>query len=584
MSLRVAANVRIDTMIPDKRKGINHFDYRGFPYNALFWLLPVSLVTACGGGGGGGAAVADQFPEVRRYWTAQTNFDYSSTVTSPLQQAFKDVGLDAARVDRSAKAFVGDRDQHGTDIRNLLAGNGLDAGVNYSYVTLDGFTNMDGTFIYLTPFVAAYQRTPADGMASYSYSSLFTSDQTVVQGLNQNNIESHSWLLVPTGNEGEAGPLTDRALGLMRMLDLSIPSDRAIQARVTARRQGTLLAAATGKLRMFYGLNADQTARHSRSNGCWDIETICIGTPYQYSVDGNSIRGTSFSTPYGFATYLMAWERLPQSVGISIVFDMGDKCTQDMGMAGPDADTGLGRLDIGCMAAETYRKRVRLLRGAQHTDLQQFTDDFAQSLFAPQLGHLTLPGKTGAQFRIGFEGDSLRSHYRPTAHTPRRYHPGLPLSLRLWKTSRMLGVSRIGHREFGFFLGNETLVAGISHRRTSDFFGGYGSGQFAFGPVRNLRLLVQGHAVSDHDPESGLTMTGWVRQASTKGDALLDSLKGWETGLALTHRHGVGALDIGTYAWISRFHGGSVSVAGNRFAIEPSQAEHGVSVSLNYSF
>ena len=59
---------------------------------------------------------------------------------------------------------------------------------------------------------------------------------------------------------------------------------------------------------------------------------------------------TTVSNSSAFAAYLMAWERMAANTHISAVFDMALGCVQDIGVPGPDADTGAGRLDIGCMA------------------------------------------------------------------------------------------------------------------------------------------------------------------------------------------------------------------------------------------
>ena len=61
---------------------------------------------------------------------------------------------------------------------------------------------------------------------------------------------------------------------------------------------------------------------------------------------------------YGYGIYLLAWERMPENTHISAIFAMGDRCTEDIGEAGPDTDTGLGRLDIGCIAKAVYQANL----------------------------------------------------------------------------------------------------------------------------------------------------------------------------------------------------------------------------------
>ena len=136
-------------------------------------------------------------------------------------------------------------------------------------------------------------------------------------------------------------------------------------------------AIATGKLRLFYALNEDQTKRASEYenawgwNGCRYFEDYCIGVPYgaavfNKKVDGNQSPQTFFdpqaqvvnqsylAAAYGYGIYLLAWERMPENTHISAIFAMGDRCTEDIGETGPDTDTGLGRMDIGCIANAVY--------------------------------------------------------------------------------------------------------------------------------------------------------------------------------------------------------------------------------------
>ena len=136
--------------------------------------------------------------------------------------------------------------------------------------------------------------------------------------------------------------------------------------------EGYRQAVATGKVRLFYILNDEIN--------CQDIEEYCIGVPYAFDAFDISIAAThdysvfkyvnliqeqppareasDLAATYGYGVYLLAWERMPADTHISAIFAMGDKCTEDIGAPGPDANTGLGRLDIGCMASEVYKVRL----------------------------------------------------------------------------------------------------------------------------------------------------------------------------------------------------------------------------------
>ena len=45
---------------------------------------------------------------------------------------------------------------------------------------------------------------------------------------------------------------------------------------------------------------------------------------------------------------------------VAKVFELADACAHDLGEVGADADTGLGRLDVGCMASRIYAASVVL--------------------------------------------------------------------------------------------------------------------------------------------------------------------------------------------------------------------------------
>ena len=118
-------------------------------------------------------------------------------------------------------------------------------------------------------------------------------------------------------------------------------------------------ALATGKVRLFYPLKADQTVSFPTflnnwgSYNCRYFEQYCIGVPYGFE-DGQPKR-TNLSAAYAFGVYRTAWKQMPRYTDIAEVFAIGDRCTEDIGAEGPDALTGLGRLDVGCMASEVYK-------------------------------------------------------------------------------------------------------------------------------------------------------------------------------------------------------------------------------------
>ena len=96
------------------------------------------------------------------------------------------------------------------------------------------------------------------------------------------------------------------------------------------------------------------------------IESHCIGMPSAFFVrdtwtdpadpQNHSYSGNEESANLGFASYLLTWERMPQTVTVENLFEVVRGCVEDLGETGPDADTGLGRLDIGCLAFEAYKK------------------------------------------------------------------------------------------------------------------------------------------------------------------------------------------------------------------------------------
>ena len=412
--------------------------------------------------------------------------------------------------------------------------------------------------------------------------------------------------------------------------------------------EGYRKALATGKVRLFYALNVDEEG-HVRgflnnwgSNNCKGFENYCIGVPYRYQIsridretdmkldfkinlrkDGLRYNSYYLEAAYGYGVYLTAWERMPADTHISAIFAMGDRCTQDIGEEGPDAETGLGYLDVGCMAREVYQANLNpaaatlsvafvqatvssgqsmLMDGADslqaqsaspspvvdgHEDdlaRQRFLDDFAQELFS-DLGSLRLPGETEAGLMMGFPGDSFQGRYRPAKNVQPHYHVSQPQP-RYALAGNGLGVMGIGDGEIGIFARMDGLDVSFSYSRSEDFFGGGGSGQFEFEKVGNARLMLQKQILSEEDDHS-LMLGGWIRHAvvvSGKG-ALLGDLQGSEYGASMRYdwKRGDG-WNVAATAYAARFAGGDVELAGNSFGIAASDWKWGIGVVGTYEF
>ena len=419
----------------------------------------------------------------------------------------------------------------------------------------------------------------------------------------------------------------------------------------TYLKEGYRKAVETGKVRLFYSLSVDEQGRVEDflngwgSNGCKGFENYCIGVPSRYKIKiigwhwvdnkwvsepefwydsrqkSSGRNAVYFETAYGFGVYQTAWERMPANTHISAIFAMGDRCTKDIGEAGPDAETGLGYLDVGCMAKEVYQVNlnpsaatlsVAFVRAtvssgqsqssedgessqaqsasvnvegqAENPDRQQFFDDFAQELFS-DLGSLRLPGSTDAVLLMGFPGDSFRGRYRPTNNVQPDYQSYLPQPGYALVGGKF-GVMGIGDGELGIFAKIEDIDVSFSYRRSEDFFGGSGSGQFAFDKVGNTRLMMRRQFLSTNS-EHGLLLAGWTRHARvTDGQGeLLDSLQGREYGASIRYDwQRADGISVSATAWTSRFAGGDVGLAGERFAIGSSDWQWGVGVRSSYDF
>ena len=393
--------------------------------------------------------------------------------------------------------------------------------------------------------------------------------------------------------------------------------------------EGYRQAAATGKLRLFYDLKIDKEGRVESFlnnwglNGCSGFESYCIGVPYRIARDKEwfYLDSSHLATAHAFGIYLMAWERMPAETHMSAVFAMGDRCTKDIGEKGPDAATGLGYLDVGCMVREVYQvnlnpsaatlsvavrlpssstaqasvtlsvsseggSQVQAQSASSDTDpnRQHFFDDFAQELFS-DLGSLSLPGNTDASVEAGFPGDSFLGRYRPTNNLQPHYHSYLPQPGYALVGGK-LGVMGIGDGELGIFTKIEGIDVSFSYRRSEDFFGGSGSGQFAFNKVGNTRLMMQ-RQLLPLSSEQGLLASGWVRQARVTGGqgTLLDELRGREYGASLRYDwQSTDGVSVSATAWTSRFAGGEIGLAGERFAIGSSDWQWGVRMTGSYDF
>ena len=455
------------------------------------------------------------------------------------------------------------------------------------------------------------------------------------------SIKKHGWIV--SGATYRHYNRTNRQMGFNTLL---------WDSYTTYLKEGYRKAVETGKVRLFYSLSVDEQGRVEDflngwgSNGCKGFENYCIGVPSRYKiklsgrhwVDNKRVSDPEvwydsrqksserndavyFETAYGFGVYQTAWERMPANTHISAIFAMGDRCTKDIGEAGPDAATGLGYLDVGCMAKEVYQVNlnpsaatlsVALVRATvssgqsqsseggessqaqsssvnvegqtENPDRQKFFDDFAQELFS-DLGSLRLPGSTDAVLLMGFPGDSFRGRYRPTNNVQPDYQSYLPQPGYALVGGRF-GVMGIGDGELGIFTKIEGIDVSFSYRRSEDFFGGAGSGQFAFEKVGNARLMMQRQFLSTNS-EHGLLLAGWTRHARvTDGQGeLLDSLHGGEYGASIRYDwQRADSISVSATAWTARFAGGEVGLAGDRFAIGSSDWQWGVRMSGSYDF
>ena len=535
-------------------------------FSAMFCCL---VLAGCGGGGGPDlaaaapvqpAAVVAAAQESCRgpacagggYWDALAGHAYLQSAASPHQRAFAAFGIEHASANRSGNSYLLDGGAHGREIVDLLGRIGLTAD-RYTYLQMQ---HHDAEKFSVAEVTANYLGMSSADLVNFSFGFVYATDSDRRRSrIQSGQIKDGAWIIHSTGNGSSQDPFASLS---------------------EADRQGALAAAATGKVHFYYGLNAQLTGRHSSSNGCRNIAQHCIGAPYQFTVQSGtgqllSLRGTSYSAPFGFATYLLTWERLPADTDIAAVFALAEACVEDIGAAGADADTGLGRLDIGCMAD-----------AASRTQQPSATmDDFAQDLLGSRLGELTLPGATDAGIRVGFAGDSFAGIYRPASATS-AYQSSFNPDLRQLALAPSFGIIGAADGRLGaYWQVAERLQAQFSLAAGKDFFGGRGHGEFGFSCSRNASLALAGASQN-----GALRVQGWLQEsrAGCISGALLDDLRGREAGLSVGYQRRFKDVRISARMWGSRFLGGRLSVAGERSAIAAGAVDYGGGIRLSYSF
>lgn len=613
---------------------------------ALALAFSFSLfLAACGGGGGGGdggsaSAVATVPPPITapepdvpdvpdvpdegessftpeamraiiasaQDWRAcQRGETFSTEALSCSAQAFEtefSLNTDSPNtlVDRSSRASLVDTSDHGAAILELIDANDP-----------RGVAQLDRTLFEIDDFSLTsyhtnlrYRQTRPGDIMNASRHFIFGRSGITGQDLND-----HGHITTVTGNYGTAGP-NDR-----HHSDLISRYGAEGAARyITISRRNLSNAVLSGKVRFFYGLNTGFTGRHPTSSGCRGVETACIGTPFLYNVNGRTIAGTSFSSAYAFHVYLLTWERMAEEATIAQVFSLGDLCTIDLGEEGADEDTGIGRLDLGCMArasaqgvqppesttviadppsqlngpddeapiydpnvpAETHNVPAATAGQAAH-------DSFIRSLFAPRLGSLKLPGNADARVRVELPGDSLSGHYDPSAGVEAAVSSAPPSSLATGQLHGPLSLTVDRQGAVGFEVqAHPRLTLGFDHRNSEDFFGGGGSGAFALDTTRRLRARV------GFTPRDGLTLEAWTVRGEADGrGALLRHAEGSEHGMQLRFQHatkdGATKSQVAVRAWASRFAGGRLNITDHgTVSIDKGRTNGGLELGLRRGF
>ena len=263
------------------------------------------------------------------HWEELQGHQYQADTESPLQKAFRASGSLIARTDRSADAYLlhSGTTTQGEQIADLLTGLGI-ASSRYTYLGLGASPDVQDV-------ADGYLGLTGSDLVAFSHSdAAFVTDRYLGgDGIYTPEFRHGAWTLLDTGSGG---------------------SQDALAGLAAHHSDGIKAAAATGRMHLYYGLNGDLDGRHASANGCKNISDHCIGAPRSFqvllrdSVTRRNLDGEA--STFAFAAYLMAWERMAAGTHISAVFDLARECAEDIGAVGVDDDTGLGRLDIGCLA------------------------------------------------------------------------------------------------------------------------------------------------------------------------------------------------------------------------------------------
>ena len=263
------------------------------------------------------------------YWSDLQTHQYVSGSDAPLLKSFRNASLTVAKAARNTQAgllYVGNSSDEQT-MAYFLGRLGVASG-QHQLVTLGSSPNA-------AQVASAYQNFANDELVYLSNSALpfITDSDTTNPGINTSQVRDGAWLLMANGNDGNEDPL---------------------QGRPRYYQDGIKAAAALQKIHFYYGLNASLTGRDADANGCRHIKDYCIGAPHSFRVvlrDNSRVNLTGEAATFAYAAYLLAWERMPVRSHVSALFDLAESCVDgDIGVTGTDDATGLGRLDIGCLA------------------------------------------------------------------------------------------------------------------------------------------------------------------------------------------------------------------------------------------
>ena len=504
------------------------------------------------------------------HWEQMRGIVHLSERESVFRTAFAEAELGQRVSDRRAEAFLlVDQDLESS----LVAGAEISATVNYTRIEAPGTA---ASTAYLRALASAYGSLQSSDFIGLPQARLaFTSNRSLWPAITASQVRDGAWIVLPVGQDGSVDPFA---------------SASSSSLLVEFMRESAIQATATGKVHFFYGLNKNLDGRHPQSDGCRHIEEHCLGVPYSYYLDGSgggAVRsGSSAAATFGFAAYLLTWERMPEDATIADVFAIGRACAEDLGEAGADADTGRGRLDIGCLVRRAHEAgnpaTAAAADRAGEEDLASYMDDFAGELFADELGRLSLPGRTDAGVRVGFGGDSFSASYRPGQEVEVR--PAAAPAFDYVPLGAGFGLLIDGERVGAYWQPAAPVRTGFSFGSEASFFGGTGSGEFAFACVRETSLLLAAdlHASAT----ASLVASGWLQEARAGciSGALLDRLQGRQAGIALEHEWAGDDWRLAAQAWASRFTGGTVALAGRRFGIEAGKPQYGGSLQISYSF